>query len=57
MTAFIKREIKARQKAFSSGNVVRYKELCEKIARLIKKAKEVYYNSKVGGQRKDNPAT
>ena len=54
MTTFIKRELKARQKAFSGRKVVRCKELCDKIARLIKKAKEVYYNSKVG-QRKYNP--
>jgi hypothetical protein len=35
MTSFIKREIKARQRAFSNGDVTKYKELCDKITTLI----------------------
>ena len=56
MTSFIKRKIKARQRAFSSGDVIKYKELCDKIKTLIKKAKKEYYHSKVGSQRNYNPA-
>ncbi len=39
MTSFIKRTIKAGQRAFSSGDVIKYKELCDKIKTLIKRRK------------------
>ena len=56
MTSFIKRKIEARQRAFSSRDVIKYKELCDKIKTLIKKAEKEYYDSKVGSQRNYNPA-
>ncbi|CAB4029803.1 Hypothetical predicted protein [Paramuricea clavata] len=46
ITGNIKTQIKARQKAFSRGDQPRYKQLCEKVANLIAKAKATYYRSK-----------
>ena len=43
MTPYIKKDIKARQRAFTSGNVIKHKELCEKVLELIKRAKKEYY--------------
>ena len=39
MTLNIKREIKARQKAYTIGNEAKYKELSDKVSMLITKAK------------------
>ena len=52
MSAYIKKEIKARQKAYTSGNTTKYRRLADKISKLIKKAKSEYYKSKVEGLRK-----
>ncbi|CAB3991884.1 Hypothetical predicted protein [Paramuricea clavata] len=47
-------QIKARQKAFSRGDKSRYKQLCEKVANLIAKAKATYYRSKASEFRTSN---
>ena len=39
ITGYIKMQIKARQKAFSRCDKLRYKQLCEKVAYLIATAK------------------
>ena len=43
----IKREIKARQQAYTRGDSVEYKERCEKVSGLVSEAKFRYYKSKV----------
>ena len=43
----IKKEIKARQRAYTNGDNDKYKQLCDKVFKLIEKAKESYYRSKV----------
>ena len=43
---YIKMLMKARQKAFSRGEKLRYKQLCEKVVNLIATAKANYYRSK-----------
>ena len=55
MASNIKREIKARQKAYINGNKTKYKELSDKVSPLIVKARMNYYRSKAEGQRKSNP--
>ena len=45
----------ARQRAFTSGNEIKHKELCEKLSELIKRAKKEYYHSKAKGRRNHNP--
>ena len=55
MTPYNKKEIKARQRAFTSGNVIKHKELCEKVSELIKRAKKEHYHSKAKGRRNHNP--
>ncbi|CAB4038005.1 Hypothetical predicted protein, partial [Paramuricea clavata] len=52
MTAYIKKEIKARQKAYTTGNMTKYRQLADKIITLIKKAKAEFYSSKVKSKRK-----
>ncbi len=52
----IKLEIKARQKAYTSGDKARYEVLCEKVASLISKTKENYYQLKAEGMRETNTA-
>jgi hypothetical protein len=42
MTRFIKTKIKARQRAFSRNDQVRYEQLCVTVSRLIPKAKTSY---------------
>ncbi|CAB3986513.1 Hypothetical predicted protein [Paramuricea clavata] len=54
ITGNIKMQIKARQKAFSRGDQPRYKQLCEKVANLITKAKATYYRSKASEFRTSN---
>ena len=41
ITSNIKMQIKARQKAFTRGDKPRYKQLCEKLANPIAKAKAI----------------
>ena len=43
ITGCIKMQIKARQKAFSRVDKLKYKQLCEKVANLIATAKADYY--------------
>ena len=54
MTPHIKKEIKARQRAFTSGNVTKHKELSEKVSVFIKRAKKECYHFKAKGQRNHN---
>ncbi|CAB3982487.1 Hypothetical predicted protein [Paramuricea clavata] len=56
MTPRIKHEIKARQKAFKSGDITRYKLLCDKVTSLVSNAKKNYYQLKAEGTRETNPA-
>ncbi|XP_028409529.1 uncharacterized protein LOC114532151 [Dendronephthya gigantea] len=56
MTPRIKQEIKARQKAFTSGNRSRYQLLCDKVSSLISSAKKTYYQSKAEDTRVTSPA-
>ena len=55
MTSFIKTKIKARQRAFSRNDHVRYEKLCAVIAKLISKAETSYYSSKAKDLRTTNP--
>ena len=55
MTSNIKRDIKARQKAYINGNKTKHKELSNKVSTLIVKTKMNNYRSKAEGQRKSNP--
>ena len=52
MTPHIKKELKARQRAHTIGDISHYKKLCDKVSLLISKAKENYYLS----NSKDLPA-
>ena len=56
MTSFIKTKIKARQRAFSRNDQVRYEQLCVTVSRLISKAKTSYYRSKAKDLRTTNSA-
>ena len=56
MTSYIKREIRARQKAYTTGNMTQYRHLADKIITLIKRAKAKYYASKIKSKRKQDPA-
>ena len=56
MTSYIKREIRARQKAYATGNMTQYRHLADKIITLIKRAKAKYYASKIKSKRKQDPA-
>ena len=56
MTSYIKREIKARQKAYTTGNMTKYRQLADKIIVLTKKAKAKYYASEIKGKRQHDPA-
>ncbi|CAB3981745.1 Hypothetical predicted protein, partial [Paramuricea clavata] len=56
MTSFIKTKIKARQRAFSRTDHVRYEQLCVTISRLISEAKTSYYRSKAKDLRTTNSA-
>ena len=47
-------QIKARQKAFSRGDKLKYKQLCEKVANLIATAKANYYRSNASELRTSN---
>ena len=54
ITGHIKQEIKARQRAYTRGDVNKYKQLCVKVSNLIVKAKENYYRTQVTKLRKRN---
>ena len=54
ITSNIKMQIKARQKAFTRGDKPSGKQLCEKVANLIAKAKAIYYRSKASEFRTTN---
>ena len=56
MTSFFKTKIKARQRAFSRKDHVRYEQLCVTVSRLISKAKTSYYRSKAKDLRTTNSA-
>ena len=56
MTAYIKREIRERQKAYTTGNMTPHRHLAKKIIPLIKRAKGEYYASKMNKKRKQDPA-
>ena len=56
MTSYIKREIRARQKAYTTGNMTQYRHLADKIITLIKRAKAKYYASKIKNKCKQDPA-
>ncbi|CAB4036656.1 Hypothetical predicted protein [Paramuricea clavata] len=56
MTAYIKKEIKARQKAYTTRNMTKYRQLADKSITLIKKAKAEFYSSKVKSKRKHDAA-
>ena len=46
-TPRIKKNIKARQRPYTIGDNDKYNQLCNKVSKLIEKAKESYYRSKV----------
>ena len=46
ITGYYKMQIKAREKAFSCSDKLRYKQLCEKVANHIVTIKANYYRSK-----------
>ena len=54
ITGCIKMQIKARQKAFSRGDKLKYKQLCEKVANLIATAKANYNRSNASELRTSN---
>ena len=54
ITGCIKMQIKARQKAFSRGDKLKYKQLCEEVANLIDTAKASYYRSNASELRTSN---
>ena len=54
INGFIKMQIKARQKAFSRGDKLKYKQLCEKVANLIDTAKANHYRSNASELRTSN---
>ena len=53
--AYIKTQIKARQKAFTKGDICEYRRLCAKVANLITNAKRRYYENKAKSVRFSNP--
>jgi len=52
----IKALIRDRQKAFIKGEREKYERLKNKVAELMMKAKQNYYNNKVNNSRHTNPA-
>ena len=54
ITGCIKMQIKVRQIAFSRGDKLKYKQLCEKVANLIATAKANYYRSNASELRTSN---
>ena len=56
MTPRIKKEIRARQSAYTIGDNAKYKQLCDKVSKPIARAKESYYPSKDKGHCNSNPA-
>ena len=56
MTPNIKAEIKARQRAFTKGDLSKFESICVKVTKLITNAKAKYYKSKAEGNREFNPA-
>ena len=56
MSPRIKKEIKARRRAYTIGDNDKYKQLCDNVSKLIEKAKGSYYQSKVEGLRNSNTA-
>ena len=54
ITGYIKMQIKARQKAFSRGDKLKNKQLCEKVANPIDTAKANYYRSNASELRTSN---
>ena len=56
MTPRIKLEIKARQKAYTSGDNAKYEMLCRKVTSLISKAKGNYYQFKAENMGATNTA-
>ena len=54
ITGCIKMQIKARQKAFSRGDKLKYKQFCEKVANFIATAKTSYYRSNASELRTSN---
>jgi hypothetical protein len=55
MTPRIKKELKARQHAYTIGDICQYKVLCDKVSGLISNAKESYYLSNGKGLRVAQP--
>ena len=55
MTSLIKTKIKARQRAFSRNDHIRYVKQCVTVSDLISKARSSYYRSKAKGLRTTNP--
>ena len=55
MTPHIKNELKARQRAYATGDISHYKKLCDKVSLLISKAKENYYLSNSKDPRVSQP--
>ena len=51
ITGYYKMQIKAREKAFSGSDKLRYKQLCEKVANHIVTIKANYYRSKAADFR------
>ena len=51
ITGYYKMQIKAREKAFSCSDKLRYKQLCEKVANHIVTIKANYYRSKAADFR------
>ena len=56
ITACIKQEIRARQKAYTTGNMTQFRHLADKIITLKKRAKAEYYAPKIKSKRKQDPA-
>lgn len=54
MTPRIKLEIKAREKAYTSGDNAKYEMLCRKVTSFISKAKANYYQFKAENMRATN---
>ena len=54
ITGCIKMQINARQNAFSRGDKLKYKQLCEKVANLTATAKANYYRSNGSELRTSN---
>ncbi len=52
----IKQKIKTRQRAFTSGDALRYKQLCDDVSKLVSNGKANYYQLEAEGTRETNPA-